>query len=630
MTQSARAVLAVVLFLTTSAAHAASAVKDLVANLPKFAFTVTSPITTLSFRVIDAEFSQQLNAVVAVAESPNRLHLYRPETGTFTHVDLAAVPRCVSVSPNGKFAAVGHDHSITYVNLETAAVVKTLSVSTDVLDIVLAGNGYVYAFPRTDQWETIRCVNIATGVETAHTGGSIYAGTLARLHPGGTSMYGADNGLSPSDIEKYNITAGTAAYQYDSPYHGDYGMCGDLWFSANGLEIYTACGNVFRASNDPAVDMTYAGSLSEDGSIRWASHSPAENNIAIIPRFWNYWWDQSTQLDQEIHYYTADFHVYRGKALLPSFVAESGIWQARGRWLFFNSAGTKQYVVVQADEESGMLYDFGALTIDCTNASITPSPSTINADPGSTNVQVTVSGTPGCGWNATANHPWLNTLSTGVSDGFANITIAANPAVSTRTGTITIGNATVTVNQAALLPLLTNAKANSPASVTLSWSAPAVDHFEVWRSSGAGFTLVGTPTAPPFTDATVSANSGYIYKVRAVVSGGAMSAFGAPDYAHTYALSDPTLTGLPIRAVHITQLRAAVNAMRVAAGMSASTFTDPSLTGVVAKRTHITELRDALNALRTQLGLPLVTFPALPVNSTVLAQTTEGLRTAAE
>ena len=627
MSTARRAVLAITLFLSVTAS---SSERDAVANLPRFAVAVTSPITTFSFRVIDAEFSQFLNAVVAVGESPNRLHIYRPETGAFTSVDLAASPRCVSVSPDGKFAAVGHDHSITYVDLVNATVVKTLAVSTDVLDIVLAGNGFVYAFPRVDQWEFIRCVNIATNTETAHTGGSIYAGTLARLHPGGTAMYGADNDVSPSDIEKYSITGGTAAYQYDSPYHGDYGMCGDLWISSNGLEIYTACGNVFRSSSDPAIDMTYAGSFSEDGSIRWASHSPAGNNIAVIPRFWNYWWDDSPQFDQEIHYYTTDFHVYRGKALLPSFVVESGSWQARGRWLFFNNSGTKQYVVVQADEESGMLYDFGALTIDCTNAAVTPNPLTINAGPGSSNVQVAVTGTAGCGWKATANNTWLSSLSTGVSDGFANITIAANPGITARTGTVTIGNATVTVNQAPLLPLSTTAKATSATKVVLTWSSPAVDHFEVWRSSGGGFTLVGTSATSSFSDTTVSANSGYIYKVRAVVSGGGMSQFGAPDYAHTHVLSDPSLEGLPIRAAHMTELRAAVNSMRAAAGLGATTFTDPALPGVVVKRTHVTELRDSLNAMRTHLGLPSLAFPALPVNSTVLAQATEGLRVAAQ
>jgi hypothetical protein len=625
--KTTRTTLALLLLLS---AFAASAARDPVAELPTFLVAVSSPITTFPFRVIDAEFSSQLNAVVAVSESPNRLNLYRPEDGTFTTVDLGAVPRCVSVSPDGKFAAVGHTNLITYVNLETAVVVKTLNVDTDVLDIVLAGNGFVYAFPRVDQWANIHCVNIATNAETLHTGNSIYAGTVGRLHPGGLAIYGANNYLSPSDIEKYSITGGNATYQYDSPYHGDYPMCGNLWITSDGLKIITACGTVLRSSSDPALDMRYMGSLSEDGSIRWVGHSAAAGSIAVIPKYLNVWWDSSPQLDQEIRYYTTDFNIFRGKALLPSFVTESGNWQARGRWVFFNAAGTKQYVVVQADEASGMLYDYGALTIDCTNASVTPSPATINTGASSSNQQVTVTGTPGCGWKATGNQPWLNSLSTGVSDGFAAITVGTNSGVAARTGTVTIGNATVTVNQAGIIPGAVSAKAGSASSVSLTWTSPAADHFEVWRSSGAGFTLVGTPAVTSFTDSTVSASSGYIYKVRAVASGGATSEFGAPDYAHTYTFTDPVLSGMPIRAAHLTELRAAVNAMRTAAGLGAATFTDPSLVGVTAARVHITELRDAVNGLRTSLALAPLTFSTLPANSTILAQTTQDLRTAAE
>ena len=72
------------------------------------------------------------------------------------------------------------------------------------------------------------CISLATGEETTSSGYSIYAGTVAKLHPGGKAMYGADNGISPSDIEKYDIQSGTASVLYDSPYHGDYAMCGDL------------------------------------------------------------------------------------------------------------------------------------------------------------------------------------------------------------------------------------------------------------------------------------------------------------------------------------------------------------------------------------------------------------------
>jgi Putative binding domain, N-terminal len=621
MTTLPRIALAVLLVTASAFAYAADRTPEREA---------TSPIAPLPFRVIDAEFSTQLNAIVAVAESPNQLHIYRPDTGALVSVNLPTVPRTVGVRPDGLFAAVGHNGLISYVDLSTPALVKSFPVSTDVLDIVLAGNGFVYAFPRADQWEGIRCVNIATEVETQHSGYSIYAGTLARLHPGGTAMYGANNGLSPSDIEKYDISNGTAVVLYDSPYHGDYAMCGNLWFSTDGLRIFTACGNIFRASTDPNLDMRYIGRFAGEPFVRWVAHTQAGSNIAVLPNHNGFWWDPQPATDHEIHYYTTDFFDYRGKITLPKFIVESQQWQSRGRWLFFNAAGTKQYIVVQADEDSGMLYDYGVTTIDCTGATVSLNPASVSAGPGSSTVQTAITGSPGCGWVATSNDSWLNTLATGVSDGTAAVTVAANPTLSERTGTVTIANATFTVTQAPLLP--TNVTANgTPTSVSVAWSAPQVDHFEVWRSSGGGFTLIGTPATAAFTDTTVSPGAAYLYKIRAVVTGGGTSEFSLPDYAHTYALTDPVInTGQVIRAAHITELRAAVSSVRAAAGLPAPTFTDAALVGVEAKRVHVTELRDAIAALRTALGLPAATFSPLPGNSIIYAQTTQELRSAVQ
>lgn len=606
-----RSLLAVLLLLTAAAAFAQP-------HADLFDIEVVSPIASLSFRVIDAEYSAHLDAIVAVAESPNALYIYKPDTQAMTTVLLNLVPRCVSVSPDGKFAAVGHNAKISYVDLEAGTLVKTLDVSTNVLDVVLAGNGFVYAFPVSDQWQNIHCVRIDTNVETLGLG-SIYAGMRGRLHPGGTSIYGADNGLSPSDIEKHDISGGTADFLYDSPYHGDFSMCGNVWFSTDGSRIFTPCGNVFRSTNDPATDMRYAGSMTIEAALRWISHTAAGNNIAALP---------SGTTGNKIRYYTPDFYVFRGTATLPSFSVENQTWPSFGRWIFFNTAGTKQYVVVQADQGSGILYDYGVVTIDCSGEVVSVNPSTINLSASAANLQIPITGAAGCGWKAMANDPWLNTLSSGVGNGTMTMTVTANNSLSPRTGTVTIGNATLTVNQGGVIPVNVTATATSPTSVNLSWSSPSVDHFEVWRNAGAGFVLIGSPVANSFVDTTVNADSGYVYKVRAVLTGGAISEYGTPDYAHTFTFTDAVLTGQPLRAVHITELRSAVNAIRAAAGLSAATFTDATLTGVAAKRVHVTELRDAIAEVRSALAMSAITFSSLPVNSVIYAAMTQEVRAA--
>ena len=315
------------------------------------------PLLTLSYRVVDAEYSRQLDRIIMISSSPNNLHIFDPVTGSDTSISLPLTPNCVSISPDGMFAAVGHNAWVSYVNLDTVTLVKTVSVTTDVFDVVLAGNGYVYAFPRTDQWETIRCVNISTEVETLHTGRSIRAGTKAKLHPNGLSIYGADNGLSPSDIEKYDISSGTAQYLYDSPYHGTYPMAGNLWMSDDGLRVFTRGGNVFRSSDVQSEDMTYNGSLSNLTVVQSLDHSTAAGKVIVIPEdSWN-----SIAEDTELQYYSHDYLVYENKLGLPSFHVGSASYSGHGKYVFFNSTGSNYFVILQADESSGMLNDYGVV-----------------------------------------------------------------------------------------------------------------------------------------------------------------------------------------------------------------------------------------------------------------------------
>jgi hypothetical protein len=83
--------------------------------------------------------------------------------------------------------------------------------------------------------------------------------------------------------------------------------------------------------------------------------------------------------------------------------------------------------------------------------------------------------------------------------------------------------------------------------------------------------------------------------------------------------TDVSLTGVPVRAIHLTQLRTAVNAMRAAAGLPAFVFTDPALVpGTAVKRLHVTELRSALDAARATIGLPALAY----TDSTITAGST--------
>src|SRR5262245_23988413 len=67
---------------------------------------------------------------------------------------------------------------------------------------------------------------------------------------------------------------------------------------------------------------------------------------------------------------------------------------------------------------------------------------------------------------------------------------------------------------------------------------------------------------------------------------------------------DPLTTSTPVKAVHVTELRSCIAALRSGAGLSAPTWTDSSLvTGATQmKATHIIELRAAIHDVFTVYG----------------------------
>lgn len=314
-------------------------------------------ISGLPFKVIDAEYSKELDKIIMVSGTPsNQLHIYDPVSGQDTPVDLVHLPTSVSVGPDGKYAAVGYSGFISYVDLATPALVKTLPVAVETMsDIVLAGNGYVYAFPAT-AYSAISCVNIATGEVTSSTGMSLSANTRARLLPGGTVLYDTDAYI----IQKFDLSEGTAAFLYDSSNPGfNYTACGDIWMSEDGMRIYTRCGKVFPASSGNTRDLAPIGSIQNLGFTRQITHSSAAGKVAAIPEY-----DVSfnrTSDDTEVQIFDDESLALEKSVSLPRFSVNGSRYAGHGRFVFYDSTGVKMFVVLQADAASGLLNDHGII-----------------------------------------------------------------------------------------------------------------------------------------------------------------------------------------------------------------------------------------------------------------------------
>ncbi|HEV2863998.1 MAG TPA: hypothetical protein VGX48_23580 [Pyrinomonadaceae bacterium] len=175
----------------------------------------------------------------------------------------------------------------------------------------------------------------------------------------------------------------------------------------------------------------------------------------------------------------------------------------------------------------------------------------------------------------------------------------------------------------------TASQSGSSFSVSLAWTPPSgsVTGYVVERRGAGGTTTTEiTGAASGFTDTQVQAGAAYAYFVRAKFSGGATSCASNGDLATTFVFADDPLVSFAenptgatrIKALHVTQLREAVNLARAAAGLQQATWANAVSSGVVVRRADMVELRDKLRDALTTFGISEPAYTDLSIQ----AQTT--------
>ncbi len=158
-------------------------------------------------------------------------------------------------------------------------------------------------------------------------------------------------------------------------------------------------------------------------------------------------------------------------------------------------------------------------------------------------------------------------------------------------------------------PTGVSASAITTTRIDVSWTAVGgAASYQVDRRAPADvFTQIGTPAGNSYSDTIAAPNTAYVYRVRAV-NGSGPSANSAVDLATTIFFTNTPLTGVAVKALHLAELRAAVDAVRSLAATGAGGYTDAANAGLIIKAVHITQLRTALDTARAALTLPAAAY----------------------
>lgn len=293
---------------------------------------------------------------------------------------------------------------------------------------------------------------------------------------------------------------------------------------------------------------------------------------------------------------------------------------------------------VQATDSLGVYSSTTSTVHVGCGATLTPSSATAGAGGGASTVTITLPST--CTWTAMSTAEWILPSETaGTGSATLAYTVPANPTTSVRSGSITINEQTFTVTQSAAAPfgaptgltatvLLDNA---AHPYIAVTWNAVADAAYYDVSMQRAGSTTTIPTTDPSFVlSATETVNgAAYLFKARAVNAAATQSAYSAPDLATAVVYADDPIVPFVTKAklVHITELRAAVNAVRALAGLSAATWTTVQV-GDPIQAVPITELRTALDAARSTLLLSTLSYtdPSLSAGTRIKAAHVQELR----
>jgi hypothetical protein len=462
-----------------------------------------------SYRVVDAAYSKPLDRIVVVISGPDELHLYDPITRADHLVPLSYAPQCLSISPDGLKAAVGHSGFVSVVNLQTRVVEKVIASHSEAGGVLLTGNGWIYVF--SSGYLSV----IDTAQQTVRPEYLYATPTVARLHASGNFAYLA---LMFSTFLRLDVrNGGTATSQ------PEYGVasCGNLWVSEDGQRLYSGCGGVYRSSETPNGDGLPNGTLQNSSfqSAAWIAHSSARRQIAAVA-------SNSFDSLSSLYLYGDDGLPLLGRVRLQERMEGGVTFPVRGRWVFWNRAADRVFAITQIAEVAGStgssvntqkpLSDHAVQVVSPEAVAacavvVTPVALTIPAEGGSSSLMVDTG--PGCVWTArsssnfglgSADSTVPGERYTGAGPGELRVHIGQNWTAGEITATITVGEAVVTARQLPRGPLTVSQKqfivraAESVITVFveatgagLPWSAIANDN---WITLQNGPNYVGSAT----------------------------------------------------------------------------------------------------------------------------------------
>lgn len=321
--------------------------------------TASLAANTLEYGVVDAAYSTALDRLVTVSSNPSRLRILDPVALTEQVVTLGVAPTSLSVSPDGRLAAVGHNRQLTIVDLDKAVVDQTFGISIDVHDVLLADNGYAYAIRATPSGTaSLLAIELATQKETGHAGGpdALEAGDDIRLDPDRDIVLTMNGAYGSAVIHRFDISGGPAQYVRETPDANWFPVCAAL--HRTNTHALAECGGLYRLTDDATTDLTYNGSLTGLERLLAADHR--DDTLVVIPA------DARSDEYAEtatLRFYDDAHYVFLGSRALPPRTWNRTQELRYGRFAFWRATTDDVVVLTVLRERTAIEHSWDVLVV---------------------------------------------------------------------------------------------------------------------------------------------------------------------------------------------------------------------------------------------------------------------------
>jgi len=220
-------------------------------------------------------------AIISTQPS-NILHIIDVNGTTISSLSLNNIPSKMALNEDKNKLVISFDARVMLVDISDISNLQILNTFTvpASLGAIVIDNNFIYAIETNGQWADLYSININNSTYTKVDYASYGNNQKMIINRSQKSLYILDSGSSPQDINKFDISSGKAIALYDSPYHGDYAFCDNMWKLSDD-KIITACATTLLMDTNQTFDMIYDGKFNSP-SLIYNSYGNLETMIKSI------------------------------------------------------------------------------------------------------------------------------------------------------------------------------------------------------------------------------------------------------------------------------------------------------------------------------------------------------------